>query len=158
LLITIGISASSELEWHWLGVALAFVSTFVWAIYWIMNARYEAPPLPLMTWSFLFATPLVALVCRTTDGFPVWDHTTLPFGVWVGAIEMGFAFLLWSAALRRSDHAGRIGQLVFLAPFASLLLIERVLKEPVPASSWVGLIIIVAGVVVTRCEQGQGTE
>ncbi len=153
LLITLGINHSVELQWQWRGMGLAFLSTFVWATYWILNAKYEAPLLQLMTWSFLFATPFVALVCFFTSGFPVWDLTTLPFGVWVGTIEMGVAFLLWSAALRRTNHVARIGQLIFLAPFASLLLIERVLEEPVPVSSWIGLVIIVAGVMATNSAQ-----
>ncbi|MDA0823680.1 MAG: EamA family transporter [Proteobacteria bacterium] len=74
---------------------------------------------------------------------------TLKFGLWVGVIEMGIAFLLWSMALRRTAHLARIGQLIFLAPFLSLLLIERVLGETVPASSWVGLTVIVVGVALT---------
>lgn len=148
LIIVTGVEAHAELDWHWQGLLLALGSTVVWAFYWLLNARLRAEPLPLMTWSFLFATPLVALVCMLSDGLPAWSRATLPYGLWVGVVEMGVTFLLWSAALRRTAHAARIGQLIFLAPFLSLLLIERVLGEPVPATSWLGLAVIVAGLLL----------
>ena len=71
----------------------------------------------------------------------------LGFGAWVGLIEMGVTFLLWQQALRRTAHAGRIAQLIFLSPFLSLMLIDRVLGEHVHASSCVGLAAIVGGLV-----------
>jgi len=154
LIIVLGVEAHGELEWAWSGLALALGSTVVWALYWIINARSDAEPLPLMTWSFVFATPAVAAVCAATDGLPEWTGATVPFGLWVGVVEMGVTFLLWSAALRRTVHAARIGQLIFLAPFLSLLLIERVLGEPVPPSSWIGLGVIVSGLLIT----GQGSK
>jgi len=148
LTITVGAQAHPELNVDPVGLGLALVSTVVWAAYWLLNARDEESSVAMMCWSFLFATPVLALICALTDGLPAWDHRSIPFALWVGAVEMGITFLLWSAALRRTRHAARIGQLVFLAPFLSLLMIERVLGEPVPTTSWLGLAIIVAGLLV----------
>ena len=75
------------------------------------------------------------------------------YGAWVGLIEMGVTFLLWQQALRRTAHAGRIAQLIFLSPFISLLLIDRVLGEAVRATSWVGLATIVAGLLFAPRER-----
>ncbi|MFT4562088.1 MAG: drug/metabolite transporter (DMT)-like permease [Gammaproteobacteria bacterium] len=149
LIITLGIRASEDLAWNWQGLVFAFSSTVVWALYWILSTRVRAQPVEVMTWSFLFATPLIGMACFFSDGIGPWTLTTVKFGLWVGVIEMGIAFLLWSMALRRTAHLARIGQLIFLAPFLSLILIERVLGEAVPASSWVGLLVIVVGVAFT---------
>ena len=62
---------------------------------------------------------------------------------------MGFSFLLWQQALRRSTEAGRISQLIFLSPFISLLLIGAVLGETIHLTSWLGLGIIVLGLLIT---------
>jgi drug/metabolite transporter (DMT)-like permease len=149
LIITVGLGASEDLVWNWQGLGFAFSSTVVWALYWILSTRVHAEPVAVMTWSFLFATPLVGIVCVFSDGIGPWTTTTLKFGVWVGVVEMGIAFLLWSMALRRTANAARIAQLIFLAPFLSLIMIERVLGEAVPASSWAGLMVIVVGVLLT---------
>jgi drug/metabolite transporter (DMT)-like permease len=157
LVILGGVDAQPDLSWGWSGVLLAFVSTFVWALYWLLNARSTAAPLPLMTWSFLFATPAIAILCGLIDGWPAWNRSTVPYGLWVGAVEMGVAFLLWQAALNRSRQSGRLGQLILLAPFISLLLIERVLHEPVPTTSWIGLVIVVAGLLLTQSPRARGS-
>jgi drug/metabolite transporter (DMT)-like permease len=61
---------------------------------------------------------------------------------------MGVTFLLWQRALKLTAHAARIGQLIFLSPFLSLVLIGEVLGETVHVTSWLGLGIIVLGLAV----------
>lgn len=139
----------------WLGVALALASTLLWAGYWLMGTRSATEPLARMAWSFLVATPIVALVCRLGPGWPALTPENLLYGAWVGLIEMGVTFLLWQQALRLTANAGRIGQLIFLSPFLSLVLIGAVLGESVRATSWIGLAVIVAGLVMTRPARAQ---
>ena len=136
-------------ELDWLGVALALGSTFIWAGYWLFNARSSTEPAALMATSFLLAIPVLLLVCLLGPGLPRLSSDALLYGAWVGLVEMGVTFLLWQQALRRTRHAGRIGQLIFLSPFLSLLLIGSVLGETVHLTSWLGLGIIVAGLLVT---------
>ena len=133
----------------WLGVALALGSTLLWAGYWLLNTRSTTQPLLLMALSFLFATPLIGIVCVLGPGLPVLTWEVAGYGAWVGLIEMGFTFLLWQHALRLTSNAGRIGQLIFLAPFLSLILIGVVLGEHIHYTSIIGLGVIVAGLVVT---------
>ena len=129
----------------WLGVALALGSTVIWASYWLANARSSLPSVTLMAWSFLTAVPLLGLACWLGPGLPPLTSDTALFGGWVGLVEMGFAYLCWQRAMRLTDNAGRIGQLIFLSPFLSLVLIGSVLGETVRASSIVGLAVIVVG-------------
>lgn len=136
-------------EVDWLGVALALGSTLIWASYWLFNARSITAPAALMATSFLLAIPVLLIVCLLGPGLPALTGDALLYGAWVGLVEMGVTFLMWQQALRRTQHAGRIGQLIFLSPFLSLLLIGAVLGETVHLTSWFGLGIIVVGLLVT---------
>ncbi len=133
----------------WFGVSLALGSTVLWASYWLLNTRSSSEPLTLMALSFLFATPLIGLVCLLGPGLPVLSWEIAGYGLWVGLIEMGITFLLWQRALRLTSNVGRIGQLIFLSPFLSLILIGSVLGEQIHYTSVIGLVVIVAGLVVT---------
>lgn len=143
-------SLSTWSDLDWLGVALALGSTVIWAAYWLTNARSTLPPLTLMAWSFLLASPVLALLCYLGPGLPPLTPATLGYGAWVGLIEMGFTFLLWQRALRLTSHAARIGQLIFLSPFLSLVLIATVLGEGIYATSIIGLAIIVTGLWISQ--------
>ncbi|MYD96681.1 MAG: DMT family transporter [Gammaproteobacteria bacterium] len=132
------------------GVALALASTLLWAWYWIMTVRLGIHPVVLMLNSFAVASVLLVIVCLTTDGLPAINWETLGYGAWVGLVEMGVAFLLWQRALALTRHAGRVGVLIFLAPFLSLVLIATVLGEVIHPSAVAGLVLIVAGLVLAR--------
>ena len=133
-----------------IGVALALASTLLWAWYWITTVRLAIHPVALMFESFATATVLIAIVCWTTDGLPAITWETVGYGAWVGLVEMGVAFLLWQRALALTRHAGRMGILIFLAPFLSLVLIATVLGEVIHPSAVAGLVLIVAGLVLAR--------
>ena len=130
------------------GVALALGSTLIWATYWLATVRASDDPLVMMTASFAICAVAIGLACGFTLGLPELTWRRVGFGAWVGLIEMGVTFLLWQQALRLTAHAGRIAQLIFLSPFISLLLIDRVLGEHVHASSLAGLAGIVAGLLI----------
>lgn len=133
----------------WLGVLLAFGSTILWAGYWLFNARSTTEPAALMATSFLIALPILGIICLLGPGLPAPTVENLFYGAWVGLVEMGITFLLWQQALRLSQHAARLGQLIFLSPFFSLLMIGAVLGETIYLTSWIGLGIIVSGLLVT---------
>lgn len=140
----------------WLGVVLALASTVLWASYWLLIARSRSSPISLMALSFLIALPLVALACALGPGLPTLDGQSIFYGAWVGLIEMGVTFLLWQRAMRLTKHAARIGQLVFLSPFISLVLIGVVLGESIHATSIIGLVVIVAGILMARRTNAAG--
>jgi len=132
------------------GVVLALASTLLWALYWLANVRLKVDALALMTGSFAVGAAAVGLACALIEGLPAPSAQTLGYGAWVGLIEMGITFVLWQTAMRRTAHAGRIAQLIFLSPFLSLLLIDRVLGEAVSANSVAGLGLIVGGLLIAR--------
>ncbi|MGI9328441.1 MAG: DMT family transporter [Pseudomonadales bacterium] len=132
-----------------IGLLYILLSTVLWALYWLLNTRTQEDPLVLMLTSFALALPPLAGLTYWHDGWPALNLVTLSYGLWIGIIEMGVTFVLWQSALRATGQAARIGQLIFLAPFLSLIPIHWVLKEPILWTSVVGLAVIVAGLLVT---------
>lgn len=138
--------------WDMLGIALALFSTVLWASYWLLNTRSASPPAALMLWSFSVGTPLVLIACLLGPGLPAMNADTAFYGAWVGVIEMGVTFLLWQQALRLSTQAARIGQLIFLSPFVSLVIIHFVLGEYITWGAVGALLVIVLGLRIAQTE------
>ncbi len=143
-----GLETAPGLDWF--GVTLALSSTLLWALYWLINTRSKAPATAMMAASFLIGTGLLLALTALTNDWPALTWPTLRYGAWVGLIEMGLTFLLWQQALRRTQHSGRIAQLIFLSPFLSLLMINSVLGEAVHWSAIAALSLIVAGLVLAN--------
>jgi drug/metabolite transporter (DMT)-like permease len=77
-------------------------------------------------------------------------------GAYVGAFEMGFTFVLWLTALRLTSSTARIANLIFLAPFLSLVFIHFVLGEHVVSATIIGLVLIVGGLLLQS--RGDGSK
>jgi drug/metabolite transporter (DMT)-like permease len=149
VLVTQG-GAHSQLTIDPLGVALALGSTVIWAGYWLATVRLSADPIVTMTVGFATGALVLTVACAGSAGLPPLTAQHLVYGVWVGLIEMGFAFLLWQMALARTENAAKIGQLIYLSPCVSLVLIGTVLGEPIQVASVAGLAVIIAGLIVAR--------
>ena len=132
------------------GVLLALASTVLWALYWLATVRLGIPAVPLLLYGFALATPLVGALCFATAGLPPLALPTLGYGAWVGLVEIGVAFLLWQRALALTAQAARIGQLIFLSPFLSLLLVATMLGERIHPSAVLALAMIVGGLALAR--------
>lgn len=133
-----------------LGVALALGSSLLWALYWILNLRDPRDSVVKLCLGFCWGA-LFTLLYAALRGVP-WPHTAAGWAgaAYVGLFEMGFTFVLWLAALRRSATTARVANLVFLSPFVSLLLLHFVVGEEILASSVLGLALIVAGILLQR--------
>jgi len=88
------------------------------------------------------------VVISTKGDLIVWQG--LLAATYVGLFEMGAAFVLWLLALKLTDDTARIGNLIFVAPFASLWLIATVLGEPIHRSVFVGLALILGALIVQQ--------
>lgn len=129
------------------GVALALGSTILWALYWIGNTKETRDPVVALFLGFCFGLPMVGLWCACTDGFAL----TLPGALgaaYVGLFEMGITFVTWIMALKYSENTAKVGNLIFLSPFLSLVFIHFLLGEEILPATFVGLGLIVSGLVV----------
>ncbi|HRP74977.1 MAG TPA: DMT family transporter [Rhodocyclaceae bacterium] len=132
------------------GVALALGSTVLWALYWIFNARAKSPAAVTLFLCFALGTPLVWLVMMFEGDVVMPGVHGLAGALYVGVFEMGVTFMLWLAAMRRAEHVSRIGNLIFLSPFLSLFFISAFLGEAIVPATWIGLALIVTGVVIQQ--------
>jgi len=58
---------------------------------------------------------------------------------------MGITYVLWQWALRYAENTSRVGNLIFISPFCSLVLIHFVLGEAIRWATLAGLVLIVTG-------------
>lgn len=126
------------------GLALALFSTFIWAGYWILNIRDPRDPVTGMFLNFSVALIIIGMLCFLFSGFTI-PLVGFAGAVYVGLFEMSLAFLCWSAALRLTSNTSRISNLIFLSPFLSLIFINRILGETIYTTTYLGLVIIVCG-------------
>lgn len=132
------------------GVALALGSTVIWSLCWIYRAKDTGDPVAGLLVAFCFSLPLVV---ATTAVFsevatPHWEGVA--GGVYAGMFEMGVSYVLFLQALKRSITTAKVGNLIFLAPFASLVFVHFLVGEAIVPASIVGLTLIVAGNVVQQ--------
>jgi drug/metabolite transporter (DMT)-like permease len=132
------------------GVALALGSTIIWALYWIYSARDNRPPLDSLFMNFLCALPLSLLYCLVFTEMRVPDLGGLLGAAYIGCFEMGISFFLWLQALKYTASAARICSLIFISPFISLVLIHFLVGEEILPSTFYGLVLIVAGLIMQQ--------
>lgn len=128
-----------------LGVALAIASTLVWASYWIIATRDSRDPVVGLFLNFLCGLPVIVALCALTDGFDVRFGIAVGAAIYVGVFEMGIAFVLWSYAMKKAENTSRVSNLIFISPFLSLVFIAVILGEVILPSTYVGLVLIMAG-------------
>jgi drug/metabolite transporter (DMT)-like permease len=133
-----------------LGVALVIGSTFVWASYWIIATRDTRDPVVGLFLNFLCGLPFLIIVCAFTDGFDFAVGVSLGAAMYVGIFEMGIAFVLWSYAMKKAENTSKVSNLIFISPFLSLVFIYFILGESILSSTYVGLVLIVAGLWVQQ--------
>lgn len=133
-----------------LGVGLALGSAFVWALYWILNTKDDRDPATRLFLNFLFGLPFVFAACAFFSDVRIEGWPALAGVAYVGLVEMGIGFVLWLRALRLSVDTAKVGNLIFVAPFLSLVLIHFVLGERVLPSTFAGLGLIIGGLALHR--------
>ena len=133
-----------------LGVALALGSTIIWALYWIYNTSDTRDPVVVLFLNFLFGFPLVLLVCLLFSSPVITGAAGLLGAVYVGVVEMGISFVLWLSALRLSVNTAKVGNLIFISPFLSLVFIHFLVGETILLSTFLGLGLIVLGLAIQR--------
>ena len=133
-----------------LGVALALGSTFIWALYWIYNTRDDRDPVVGLWLNFAFGLPFALVFCLVFSEVRPSGLGGLLGAAYVGTFEMGITFVLWLAALKLSANTARVGNLIFLSPFLSLVFIHFLVGEDILPSTFAGLGLIIAGLLVQQ--------
>lgn len=128
-----------------LGIVLASGSSIIWASYWILNVRDNRNELEKIFLNFAFGALFISIWIMLDGGIPKISKGWLP-AIYVGITEMAIAFIFWLTAMKWSNNNSRIGNLVFISPFLALIFIHLILKEDIFISTFIGLILIVTGI------------
>ncbi len=131
-----------------LGVLLALISGVLWALYFVLNIRDRRDESVKLFTSFVFGSVYMLILMLATDSF---SHTMsfkgIAASVYCGFFEMGITFWLWLKALQMSETTDRVGNLVYFAPFISLILLHFIIDEPVYYTTLLGLMLIIGSVI-----------
>jgi drug/metabolite transporter (DMT)-like permease len=139
------------------GTVLALGSAFLWAIYWITNAKDERDEVAKLFLGFAFGLVFVAIAVAAFSDFRVPDARGLFGAAWVGVFEMGITFVVWSKALSLARSTAHVSQLIYLDPILSLIFINIFVGETILGSTIVGLMFVVGGILLRELDGRQLT-
>lgn len=137
------------------GVSLAIGSSIAWGLFWILNLLDNREIMEKLFGSFLFGTILIAVYIILFDSNIMFDIRFLFGAVYIGLFEMGITFFLWMKALSLSENKAHTATLAYLSPFISLIFISFVLGEKLFASSIIGLLLIVGGILMQQIKNSK---
>jgi len=131
------------------GVLLASGSSIFWALYFIMNVKDKRDESVKLFLNFIFGSIyLVAAMLITGKWQLDVSLKGLAASVYVGIFEMGITFLCWLKALQLAKTTDKVSNLVYFAPFLSLIFVHFILHEPVYYTTPAGLLLIISGIVI----------
>lgn len=128
------------------GVLLAGGSTLIWAVYWLFNAKDGLDPVLKLFSGFCFGFLFTTLLGLITGSIELPSAMAwLPL-IYVSLFEMSITFALWLTALQLTSSAARIGNLIYITPFFSLMILHLVVGEKIYPATFVGLALIVGSI------------
>ncbi|MHC5076199.1 MAG: DMT family transporter [Planctomycetota bacterium] len=132
------------------GVTLALGSSIIWALYWIYNIKQKQDVVLSLFLNFCFGTIYMLITFSLLFKFQPLTVTAVCGSIYVGIFEMGITFLVWLKALKLSSKTAHVANLIYLAPFISLIFIALVLKENIHPSTIAGLTFIIIGIIIQK--------
>lgn len=129
------------------GLLLAFLSAFLWAVYWMVNnINKDTDSIVTLFLSFLFGS-FYLLIASFFVGVNLSSVPGILSSMYVGTFEMGIPFIFFGLAIRKTDNVALINQMCYLSPFLSLFFIHIGLGENIYTTTYIGLFLIVFGIV-----------
>lgn len=133
-----------------LGVSLALGSAVIWAIFWILNMKDHRDPVVKLFINFLFGFIYILITIAVRNDFAVIPWQGVAGSVYIGFLEMGITFVLWLKALTYSSTTAKVTNLIYLAPFLSLIFITIFVGETIYWSTVTGLVFLIGGILLQR--------
>lgn len=131
------------------GVLLATGSSVFWAFYFILNVRDKRDEAVKLFLNFAFGSIYLVAAVLITGSWPENAGIKgIAASVYVGIFEMGVTFFFWLKALQLAPTTDRVSNLVYLAPFFSLVFVHFILHEPVYYTTLAGLLMIILSIII----------
>ncbi len=138
-----------------LGVFLALGSSVLWAVYWIFNVRDRRDEIVKLFLNYAIGLVLLFPVTAIFSSFKITWGLGLGAIIYSGLFEVGITYVLWLKAMQLTTSNAKIGNLVFFSPFLSLVFIHFILKENIFATTFIGLVFIVSGVLLQQLNRNE---
>jgi drug/metabolite transporter (DMT)-like permease len=136
------------------GVLLATGSSVLWALYFILNVRDRRDEAVKLFLNFCAGSVYLIVAMTVTQH---WQNAVSLKGifssVYVGLFEMGITFLFWLKALLKAPSTDKISNLVYIAPFISLIFVHFILNENIYVTTLAGLLLIITGIFIQNHKQ-----
>lgn len=132
------------------GVMLALLSTVLWAMYWILNAKAKVDPVVGLFSNFIVSMPMIIIYYLLTQPLRLPELSGFIAAGYVGLFEMGITFLFWLKAMQTATSTSKIANLIFISPFISLIFIYFIVGEKINVSTVLGLCAIIFGLVIQQ--------
>jgi len=130
-----------------LGKSLAVGSSVVWSLFWIYNMKDKRDTETKLFLNFFFGLIFITIANILFSKIIFPDFKGIIGIIYIGLFEMGITFIIWLKALSLSRTTAKVSNLIFLAPFLSLFIISKIVKERILYSSIIGLVFIISGIV-----------
>jgi drug/metabolite transporter (DMT)-like permease len=130
------------------GVLLATGSSVFWAFYFILNVRDKRDEAVKLFLNFIFGSVYLIIALLVTGNFDFGSFSLIGVSgsIYIGIFEMGLTFWLWLKALQMAETTDKVSNLVYIAPFISLIFVHFILHEPVYYTTPAGLLLIISGI------------
>lgn len=138
------------------GLILAGGSALIWASFWLLNAKDGLDPVLKLFLGFTSGLLCTILCSPLFGGIAFPPATAWPALIYVGLFEMGITFVLWLSALQLSTTAARVGNLIYITPFLSLLFLRFVVHEQIYPATCLGLALIVSSLIFQEYSARRG--
>lgn len=129
------------------GVVLCLSAALCYAIYSAYNKKEQYDQLIILNMSYLVMAGLSGIMALLSHGFTPLGKEQVAGFLWMGAVVGTLAYGLWGMAINSGDTA-KIAILAYLCPFLSLVVSYFLLGERISPYSFVGLILIIGGVLI----------
>ncbi|NMC38708.1 MAG: DMT family transporter [Bacteroidales bacterium] len=131
------------------GVVLATGSSVFWAFYFILNIKDKRDEAVKLFLNFLFGSVYLVSALLITDQWPdSFSAKGILSAVYIGIFEMGITFYFWLRALQLAATTDKVSNLVYLAPFLSLVFVHFIIHEPIFYTTLAGLLLIISGIFI----------
>jgi drug/metabolite transporter (DMT)-like permease len=132
------------------GVSLALASTVIWSFFWIINMRDRRDEVIKLFLNFFFGFFYILITVLLTENLACPGWQPVLGVVYIGIFEMGVAYVFWLKGLQLSSTTTKVSNLLFIAPFISLILINIFVGEPLLWTTLAGLVFVISGIVLQR--------
>lgn len=136
-----------------LGVALGLGSAIIWSLFWILNVKNKEDELVKLFLNFLFGTIFLLIYLPVFSDFNFQFDNSFWAGIYIGTFEIGISFVFWLKALSLTKNNARIANLIYIAPFLSLVFIHFILGEKIYVTTILGIFFIISGILFQQTER-----